>query len=61
MKVSIPTLIDKENDQVNKNYAGWPERLYVIGTDGKIAYKGGPGPGGFRVSEVEDWLTKNVK
>ena len=61
MKVTIPTLIDKEDDQVNKNYSGWPERLFVVGTDGKIAYKGGPGPGGFRVGEVEDWLKKNVK
>jgi len=61
MKVTVPLLVDKEDNQVNNAYAGWPERLYVIGTDGKIAYKGGPGPGGFKVAEVEEWLKKNLK
>ncbi len=61
MKVTVPTLVDKSDDKVNAAYAGWPDRLYVIGTDGKIAYKGGPGPGGFRIVEVEQWLKQNVK
>ena len=26
------------------------------GVDGKIAYYGGPGPGGFKPGEVEKWL-----
>ena len=42
-------------------YAAWPDRLYVVGVDGKIAYQGGPGPGGFRVNEVEAWLKVNTK
>lgn len=61
MNVTIPTLVDKEDNKANMAYAGWPERLYVIGTDGKIAYKGGPGPGGFAVGEMEQWLKENVK
>jgi hypothetical protein len=61
MKVTIPTLIDKSDNKVNAAYSGWPERLFVVGTDGKIAYKGGPGPGGFKSAEVEQWLKANVK
>jgi len=61
MKITIPVIVDKGDDAVNKAYAAWPERMYVIGTDGKIAYKGGPGPGGFKVAEVEEWLKKNTK
>lgn len=61
MKVTVPILVDKGDNKVNAAYSGWPERLYVVGSDGKIAYKGGPGPGGFKIAEVEDWLKKNVK
>jgi type I thyroxine 5'-deiodinase len=37
-------------------YAGWPERIYVIETDGTIAYKGEPGPFGYKPEELESWL-----
>lgn len=61
MNVTIPTVVDKSDNKVNQDYAGWPERLYVVGLDGRIAYKGGPGPGGFRVAEVEQWLRTNLR
>lgn len=61
LKLSLPTIVDKDDNKVNQAYAGWPDRFYVVGLDGKIAYKGGPGPGGFKPGEVEDWLKKNVK
>ena len=60
LKLSIPTVIDRDDNAVNAAYAGWPDRLYVVGADGKIAYKGGPGPAGFKPAEVEDWLRKNT-
>ncbi len=37
-------------------YAAWPERLYVVGTDGRIIYKGGMGPFYFDPDEVEEIL-----
>lgn len=54
--LSIPTLVDKEDNAVNEAYAGWPDRLAVVGVDGKVAYYGGKGPGGFKPQEVEKWL-----
>jgi type I thyroxine 5'-deiodinase len=56
----MPVLVDREDNKVNAAYSGWPDRLFVVGVDGKIAYKGGPGPGGFRPREVEEWLKKNT-
>jgi hypothetical protein len=47
VKLSIPILVDTIDDQVNRSYAGWPDRVYVIDAQGRIALKGGPGPGGF--------------
>ena len=61
LKLSVPTVIDKEDNKVNAAYAGWPDRLYVVGKDGRIAYKGSPGPAGFKPGEVEEWLKKNAK
>jgi type I thyroxine 5'-deiodinase len=61
LKLSLPTVVDREDNRVNVAYAGWPDRLYVIGVDGRIAYKGGPGPAGFRVGEVEQWLKRNAR
>ena len=59
LKLSVPTVIDKEDNKVNAIYAGWPDRMYVVGKDGKIAYMGGPGPWGFKPNEVENWLKQN--
>ena len=61
LKLSVPTVIDKDDNAANEAYAGWPDRMYVVGVDGKIAYKGGPGPSGFKPAEVEDWLKQNLK
>lgn len=60
LKMTMPTLIDREDNRVNAVYGAWPDRLYIVGVDGKIAYQGGPGPGGFKVSEIEKWLKENV-
>jgi hypothetical protein len=50
VKLSIPILVDTIDDQVNRNYAGWPDRIYIIDAAGKIVHKGAPGPGGFTPS-----------
>ena len=47
LKVTLPILVDTLDDQVERAYAGWPDRIYVIDAAGKIALKGAPGPGGF--------------
>jgi hypothetical protein len=58
MKISIPIVVDGIDDAVEKAYAGWPDRLYVIDKAGKIAYKGRPGPAGFRPAEARQALRK---
>ena len=53
----LPLFVDDMQNSVDQVWAGWPERLYVIGTDGRIAYKGATGPFGFEPDEVEAWLS----
>ena len=52
----IPLLVDGMDNGTMHLYSGWPERFYIVGTDGTIAYKGKPGPFGFLPDEVEAWL-----
>ena len=54
----IPLVIDPIENPANEAYAGWPERFYIVETDGSIVYKGKPGPFGYHPEEIEDWLKK---
>ena len=56
LKPSIPLLVDDINDTVGNSYSGMPARLYVIDTHGKVAYKSGRGPFGFKPEEMEQAL-----
>lgn len=49
----LPALVDDIDDSVNAAYAAWPDRLYLIGADGRIAYHGGRGPFGFAPEELD--------
>lgn len=61
LNLSMPTVVDRMDNQVDDAYAGWPERLFIIGTDGRIQYAGGRGPFGFKPDEVKRWLERNVR
>lgn len=56
LKFSMPLLVDDINDTVGNAYSGMPARLYVIDTAGKVAFKGGRGPFGFKPGEMEQAL-----
>ena len=53
---SMPLLVDDINDTVGNAYSGMPARLYVIDTNGRVAYKSGRGPFGFKPEEMEQAL-----
>jgi type I thyroxine 5'-deiodinase len=53
LKVGIRTYVDKMDDPVSKAYAARPTRLYLVGTDGRVFYAGGPGPWGFKPPELK--------
>jgi hypothetical protein len=53
LEMSMPLLVDEIDDRVGHLYSGMPDRLYLIDRDGRIVYKGGRGPFGFKVRELE--------
>ena len=59
MAVEGTTLVDDISNTANACFAAWPERLYVIGRDGRIKYKGGMGPFYFDPEEVVQFLEEN--
>ena len=58
LKLSIPMLVDDIDNTVMNAFSAFPDRLYIIGPDGRIAFQGGRGPRGFSVDEMETTLKK---
>jgi len=56
LQMTMPILVDEIDDRVGHLYSGMPDRLYVIDKDGRVAYKGGRGPFGFKPGEMEQSL-----
>ena len=52
LRTRIPILLDDLDDAVASAYGGWPDRLYLIGRDGRVAFQGGEGPFGFEPQEL---------
>ena len=51
--IRIPVLVDSMNNTVASAYGGWPDRLYLIGRDGRVAFQGEMGPFGFLPDRLE--------
>lgn len=46
--IDFPVAVDSFDNAAGTKYAAWPDRMYLIDADGKIAWKARPGPYGFR-------------
>jgi hypothetical protein len=56
LEIHMPLLVDTMDDRVGHAYSGMPDRLYVIDRAGRVAYKSGRGPFGFKPAEMEQAL-----
>ena len=56
LALSFPMLVDTIDDRVGALYSGMPGRFYLIDRAGKIAFKNGRGPYGFKPAELEQSL-----
>jgi Iodothyronine deiodinase len=52
LRIPMPVLVDGIDDAVARANGGWPDRLYLIGRNGRVAFRGGEGPFGFAPSEL---------
>jgi hypothetical protein len=60
LRTRIPVLLDDVDDDVALAYGGWPDRLYLIGRDGRVAFQGERGPDGFKPEELASAIYSNV-
>ncbi len=53
LNIQMPVVIDAIDDNIARAYGALPDRLYLIGKGGRVAFQSGPGPAGFRPHELE--------
>jgi hypothetical protein len=62
-KLTIPSVIDKMDNHVDKAYDAHPNRLFLVRKDGKLGVAGGRGPWGWEPSmeQAQKWLAQYKK
>jgi hypothetical protein len=53
--LKMTVALDDIDDSIDKQYAGWPERLYLIDANGAVRHRSRPGP--FQMDAVEAWYS----
>jgi hypothetical protein len=53
LNMGMTMVVDEIDDRVGHLYSGMPDRIYLIDEAGRIIYKSGRGPGGFKPAELE--------
>ena len=56
--IEMPALVDGVENTTEAAYTGWPDPLYLIDRQGRVAYKSGPGPFGFHPAELQSALER---
>lgn len=59
--IKIPAVVDEFGNSTEAAYTAWPDRLYLIDANARIAYKSTPGPFGFKPDELRAALVKMLK
>jgi len=58
LSLSIPRYLDDMKNGAATAYHAMPDRIFAVGIDGKIAYRGARGPRGFLPEDLEAYLKK---
>jgi hypothetical protein len=59
-RLTIPCVIDGMDNAVNEAYRAWPDRIFVVRTDGRLAVAADQGPRGFKpgMEAADKWLAE---
>jgi hypothetical protein len=61
LAIKMPALVDGIDNRIERAYTGWPDRLYIVGTDGRVRYKSAPGPFGFSTEDLAQSLEQMLR
>ena len=56
--IEFPAVLDEFGNSTERQYTGWPDRIYLIDANGRVAYKSRPGPFGFKPEELATALAR---
>ena len=59
--IRIPVVVDSMDNIVASAYGGWPDRLYLIGRDGRVVFQGEMGPFGFLPARLESAIEEELR
>ncbi len=57
---SFPMLLDGIDNDAEEKYISWPDRLYLIDSNGKVVFKSGLGPLYFDIDEFENAIRHHL-
>ncbi len=60
LKLRMPIAVDTIDNTVGRAYAGWPNRMVVVGADGRILFASSPSPRGTDAPRLRTWLQENL-
>jgi Iodothyronine deiodinase len=58
LEIKFPAVLDEFGNSTEQAYTGWPDRIYLLDKNGRVAYKSKPGPFGFKADELASALSK---
>ena len=50
--IKFPAVLDEFGNSTEQAYTGWPDRIYLIDQNGRVAFKTKPGPFGFKPDDL---------
>jgi hypothetical protein len=56
LHLTLPILVDREDNTVTRAYNGWPLRLVIVDRAGNISYKSAGTEDRIRSKDVAQWL-----
>jgi hypothetical protein len=56
--IKFPAVLDEFGNSTERQYTGWPDRIYLVDQTGRVAYKSKPGPFGFKSEELASAVAK---
>ena len=59
--IKYPAVLDEFGNSTERVYTGWPDRIYLIDGNGRVAFKTKPGPFGFKPDNLAAALAKLPK
>ena len=59
--IKFPAVLDEFGNSTETHYTAWPDRIYLIDQQGRVAYKSMPGPFGFHAGDLATALSRMMQ